>query len=76
MLFLSPSQTLIMMMMDGDSMSLLVARKAAKRKYGVTWTRKTSIQPAIYEGMQRIAGEQKLLQPLTKQRRPPMLVRR
>jgi hypothetical protein len=54
--------------MGGDSTSSHVEQRAAKRKYGATWTRMTPIQQAIYEDMQSNAGELKPLQPLTKQK--------
>jgi hypothetical protein len=44
-----PSQALITTM-GGDSMSSPVVQKAAKRKYGATWTRMMPTRQAIYEG--------------------------
>jgi len=62
------------MTMGGDSMSLPVAQKAATRKYGATWTRKTPTLQVIYENTQRNAGELKLLQLPTKQKMQRRLV--
>ena len=56
------------------SMCSPVVQKDATRKYGVTWTRRTSTQQGTYEGMQSNAGELKSLQLLTKPKTHQRLV--
>lgn len=55
-------------------MSSPVVQKAAKREYGVTWTRKMRTRQAIYENMRSNVGELKLLQLPTKRKTHQRLV--